>query len=37
MLERGDFMKKFLTVLVGTIIGDLVWERVIKPKLDEKK
>lgn len=29
-------MKKFLSVLVGTIVGDLVWELVIKPKINEK-
>lgn len=29
-------MKKFLTVLVGTIVGDLVWELVLKPKMNEK-
>ncbi len=30
-------MKKFLSVLVGTIVGDLLWEFVIKPRIDEKK
>lgn len=33
MMKRGDTMKKFLSVLVGTIVGDLVWEYVIKPKM----
>lgn len=30
-------MKKFLTILIGTIAGDLVYEYVIKPKLFDKK
>ncbi len=30
-------MKKFLTILIGTIAGDLVYEYVIKPKINEKK
>ena len=29
-------MKQFITILVGTIVGDLLWDRVIKPKIDEK-
>lgn len=29
-------MKHFLAILAGTIIGDLLWDRVIKPKMDEK-
>lgn len=32
-MKRGDKMKKFFTVLVGTIVGDLVWEYVIKPNM----
>lgn len=30
-------MKKFISVFIGTIVGDLVWEFVIKPKLNDKK
>lgn len=35
-IKGGDFMKHFLAILAGTIIGDLLWDRVIKPKMDEK-
>lgn len=30
-------MKKFLTVLIGTIAGDLFYEFVIKPKMNFDK
>lgn len=29
-------MKHFFAILVGTIVGDLLWDKVIKPKMDEK-
>ena len=31
--KGGDQMKKLLAVFVGTILGDLVYEMVIKPKM----
>lgn len=30
-------MKQFLAILAGTIVGDLLWDKVIKPKMDEKE
>lgn len=33
MIGRGEKMKKFVSVLVGTIVGDMIWEFVIKPKM----
>ncbi len=29
-------MKHFIVILLGTIVGDLLWDRVIKPKIDEQ-
>jgi len=30
-------MKHFLAILAGTIVGDLLWDKVIKPMMDEKE
>ncbi len=28
-------IKQFFVILVGTVAGQLLWDHVIKPKLDE--
>lgn len=30
-------MRKFLSVLIGTIVGDMLFHYVIEPKLNDKK
>lgn len=28
-------IKQFFVILAGTVVGQLLWDHVIKPKLDE--
>ncbi len=30
-------IKQFFVILVGTVAGQLLWDHVIKPKLDENE
>lgn len=30
-------IKQFFVILAGTVVGQLLWDRVIEPKLDEKE